>query len=353
MAWLFTILVLLGIIALLGHFGFPEKAVPMPPTPAPERIMDGAGPWRFEGESGVAFLVCHGFEGSAFNTRPLGEFLHGLGHTAIGVLLPGHGTTIEDMNQSRFEHWRDHLEKVYLEERGKYRHMFLVGFSMGGTLCLDVAGRHADSFRPAGIITISSPVFFNGFYNGKIVIHSPGSMLSGLISVLKPVVPKATAKSPRPLSLERMNPWLGYRGNFAMKALHSFKLAFRGVRAGLSRISAPYCSIMAANDQTVSPENQVYIYHRIQSREKRAINFIMPPDLSTMHSLLTHKEANTRVFRFIESFIEDVLYQYDRGRAPEPEKGFISRLGDLFKGPAGRRGPENLVREPAARDRVR
>lgn len=270
--------------------------------------MPGAEPYRLEGESGIAFLISHGYGGSPFNTKPLGSFLHSLGHTAIGVRLPGHGTTIEDMNESRYEHWRDHLERVYLEERGKYRHLFLVGFSMGGTICLDVAARNADSFRPAGLVTIATPVFFNGFFNGRLVLHSPVTALTGILKIITPIVRR---KDVRPGSLDRMNPWVGYRSEIAMGALHSFKRAFAHVRQGLARIGAPYCSIMAANDQTVAAENQAYIYRRIQSREKRAFTFTMPSDVSTMHSLLTHERANERVFGYLETFIRDVLAQID------------------------------------------
>ena len=117
MTFLLLVGVIVGAVLLAGRFGFPEKPIPMPPEPDPEGLMPGAEPYRFEGDSGIGFLICHGFRGTPYNTRPLGEFIHGLGHTAIGVLLPGHGTTVHDMNRTRYEHWRDYLEQKYLEER--------------------------------------------------------------------------------------------------------------------------------------------------------------------------------------------------------------------------------------------
>ena len=349
MVWIGLILVLILGIFLLGHLGLPEKPLPPPPEPPPGRIMKGAEPWRFEGDSGVAFLISHGFEGTAFNTRPLGEFIHSLGHTAIGVLLPGHGTNLEDFSQSRYYHWRDYLERVYLEERSKYRRLFLVGFSMGGTLCLDIAARHADSFRPAGLITISSPVFLNGFYNGQFVLHSPSAMLTGLVRIFGPFI-KVGSESKRPQSLERMNPWIGYDTNvYAVDTIHSFKRHMRKVRSGLYRISTPYCNIMAANDRTVPSPNQIYIYNKIQSQEKRAYMFILPPDLSTMHSLLTHAGANKQVFRFLETFIKDTLAKYETRRNAFEKLTFWARLKNRLWGTVRRRAPENLV-DPGAGD---
>ena len=331
---------LLAVLVLLGHFGLPEKRLPMPPEPTPGQIMAGAEPWRFEGDSGVAFLICHGFRGSPFNVKPLGEFIHSLGHTAIGVLLPGHGTRIEDMARSRFYHLVDFLEKHYLAERSRYRKIFLVGFSMGGTICLRVAARNADTFRPAGIITISSPVFFNGFFNGRFIMHQPGTALTGILRHIKPIMPMAD----RPRGTEKLSPWVGYAREVSIEALHSFKLALREVRRGLGRISAPYCSIIAANDRTVSPENQIYIHNHIQSREQRAYMFILPPDLSTMHTLLTHVRARARVFRYIESFVRETLEDYSQEQSPEFKRR-RSGLWTWFFGERKRtlRRPDDLV----------
>lgn len=336
--WFVCFLVL--ILLALGHFGLPEKKLPPPPEPTPSQIMPRAEPWRLEGDSGVAFLICHGFRGSPFNVKPLGDFIHSLGHTAIGVLLPGHGTRIEDMAQSRFYHLVDFVEKHYLAERSKYRKIFLVGFSMGGTICLRIAARNADTFRPAGIITISSPVFFNGFYNGRFIMHQPATIISGILRHVKPIIPMAD----RPRGTEKLSPWVGYAREVSVEALHSFKLALGEVRRGLSRISAPYCSIIAANDRTVSAENQIYIHNKIQSREKRAYMFILPPDLSTMHTLLTHVRARARVFRYIESFIRETLEEYAEPERRETGTRFGLRRTGIWERLFG--GPEHSVREP-------
>ncbi|MCB1308121.1 MAG: alpha/beta fold hydrolase [Leptospiraceae bacterium] len=307
--WFFLILMI--VFFAVAHFGLPEKQLPPPPQPGADGIMQGAEPWRFEGESGIAFLVCHGYGGSPFNTRPLGEFLNSLGHTAIGLRMPGHGTNIDDLARTRFYHWEEYVERIYLEERSRYRKLFLVGFSFGGTVSLKVAAKNADSFRPAGIITISTPVFFNGFFNGKFILHQVGTIFTGILKIIQPVL---KFDRERPLSTERLNPWVGYRYTHAVAALHSFKQALPAVRRGLPRITVPYCSIMAANDRTVSPENQIYIYNNIHSREKRAYMFILPPDLTTMHSLLTHERAKDRVFRYVETFIKETLEETEHNR---------------------------------------
>jgi carboxylesterase len=333
MILIYAILILLGLVLLIGHYGLPEQSLPAPAAPEKDRIMAEGGPYRFEGESKIAFILCHGFRGSAHNTRSLGQFIHSMGHTAIGVLLPGHGTSVEEMTRVRYEHWYSHLERIFLEERSHYKKVFLVGFSMGGMLSLDVAARNADSFRPAGLITISAPVFFNGFYNGKLVLSQPTAALSGLMKIFQ----KEYAVEKTLPGVLRQNPWVGYLDSFALDAFHSFKLNMKAVRRRLGRISVPYCSVMAANDRTVSPENQFYIYSRIQSREKRAYMLLLPPDLTSMHSLLTHHYASQRVFNFISQFIHDTL---DERKAGDPkDQPALERFKNLFR----RSRPEDLV----------
>jgi len=185
---------------------------------------------------------------------------------------------------------------------------------MGGTLMLDLAGRYADTYRPSGIITIASPVFFNGYFNGRLIIHQPMTMFTGVLRLFTSILKIEAKRKTR--SMQKLNPWLGYDATYALDTLHSFKRSLAGVRAVLPRITVPYCSIMAANDRTVSAENQIYIYHRIQSREKRALQFIMPPDMTNMHTLLTHKRAQGQVFRFIEEFVQDTLRDYEEPAEP-------------------------------------
>lgn len=327
MTFFYLTLALLFILAIINYFGLPEGHLPAPPIASRERIIKNAGPYRFEGDSGIAFIISHGYGGSAFNTRPLGKFIHSLGHSAIGLLMPGHGTEIEDLQKTRFYHWEEYLEQRYLEERSRYRKIFLVGFSMGGTISLKVAAKNADSFRPAGLITISTPVFFNGFYNGKMIIHNISIIFTGILKIVQPIM---KFNKTRPQSTERMNPWIGYRYVHALPALHHFKRSMASVRHGLPRITVPYCSIMAANDRTVSAENQTYIFNRVHSRDKRALMFILPPDLTSMHSLLTHKRVNHRVFRFIESFIRETLEDINERNRKSTPAGFWDRFKQRF-----------------------
>ncbi len=95
--------------------------------------MPGAEPWSADGgESGV--LVLHGFTGNPQSMRPLAERLAKAGYTVELPLLPGHGTAVEDMVDTRWDDWRGAAEAAYAGLAGRSRQVVVVGLSMGGTL---------------------------------------------------------------------------------------------------------------------------------------------------------------------------------------------------------------------------
>src|SRR4029453_6653802 len=67
----------------------------------------GSEPWAVtggeRGEHGV--LVLHGFTGCPQSMRPLAEAFAAAGYTVELPLLPGHGTTVDDMIATGWDDW--------------------------------------------------------------------------------------------------------------------------------------------------------------------------------------------------------------------------------------------------------
>ena len=106
-----------------------------------------AQPFLLEGGEDAVLLI-HGFTGSPAHMRTVGEAINGAGFTAKGILLPGHGRTIEEMERSNDREWREACRAAYRELAAKYRRVSVVGLSMGGVLsCL-----MAEEFEPACLI---------------------------------------------------------------------------------------------------------------------------------------------------------------------------------------------------------
>ena len=102
------------------------------------------------GTDGV--LVLHGFTGNPHSMRPLAEAIARAGFTVDLPLLPGHGTSIEDMVPTR---WPDYLEGAEAAFSGIVRRcekVALVGLSMGGTLACRLAESHPEV---AGLVLVN------------------------------------------------------------------------------------------------------------------------------------------------------------------------------------------------------
>jgi carboxylesterase len=94
------------------------------------------------GRHGV--LLLHGFCGTPPEMRGLGEHLAGRGFRVHGALLAGHGTSPEDLDRYSWRDWVASAEQELEDLRAECETVSVAGQSMGGTLSLLLAARHAD-----------------------------------------------------------------------------------------------------------------------------------------------------------------------------------------------------------------
>ncbi len=94
------------------------------------------------GPTGV--LLIHGFTGAPTEMRLLGDYLHEHGLSVSAPLLPGHGTTVEEMNRCKWTDWTGSVERAFAELRERCATVFVGGLSMGSLLTLYLAAHHPD-----------------------------------------------------------------------------------------------------------------------------------------------------------------------------------------------------------------
>ena len=97
-------------------------------------------------------LVLHGFTGNPSSMRGVAEALAAAGFAVELPLLPGHGTTVEDMLTTDFTDWAATVEESYLELAGRVAGVVVVGLSMGATLAAWVTVRNPGT---AGLVAIN------------------------------------------------------------------------------------------------------------------------------------------------------------------------------------------------------
>ncbi len=97
------------------------------------------GPPRAQATAAV--LLIHGFTGSPWEVRPLGEALAARGFHVRAIRLPGHGVDPEAMAWVTWRDW-EHAAEQALGELADFQQVFVAGLSMGALLGMLLAARH-------------------------------------------------------------------------------------------------------------------------------------------------------------------------------------------------------------------
>ena len=96
--------------------------------------------------------MLHGFTGNPGSMRGVAEALAGAGFHVEMPLLPGHGTSVDDMFPTRWSDWAGEAEAAYQRLRQRADHIVVVGLSMGGSLTLRLGADHPEI---AGLVCIN------------------------------------------------------------------------------------------------------------------------------------------------------------------------------------------------------
>jgi len=110
-----------------------------------------------DGEIGV---VCvHGFTGTPYEVRYLGDRLQAAGFAVHGLRLPGHGTRVEDLDTTRWTDWADAVEHAFDTMRLTCARVAVVGQSLGGLLALHLAAHRPEV---AAVASLATPLWLDG-----------------------------------------------------------------------------------------------------------------------------------------------------------------------------------------------
>jgi carboxylesterase len=114
-------------------------------------VMPGAEPFSASGgPHGV--LVVHGFTGTPQSMRPLAVAFAAGGFAVELPLLPGHGTSVDDMATTTFADWSGAVAEAYDHLAGRCERVVVAGLSMGATLAAWLAVRRPEI---AGLVMIN------------------------------------------------------------------------------------------------------------------------------------------------------------------------------------------------------
>ncbi|MGH3443684.1 MAG: alpha/beta hydrolase [Nitriliruptorales bacterium] len=213
-------------------------------------VIPGAEAWSSPGEgtaAEVGVLVVHGFSGNPVSTRPLGEAVAAAGYAVEVLRLPGHGTHWRDLARTTYADWRGAVGRALARMLEDHRAVVLVGFSMGGTLVLDLAAERCRYGRAGGLAGVAT-------INGLVVSPpNPLKPLSPVLQHLLPYIPpKAAGITPDDIAKggsEQAYPWISH------KAVWSYARELPRVLEGLPEVTLPVLVAQSRDDHTVHPSN--------------------------------------------------------------------------------------------------
>ena len=115
-------------------------------TLATQRML-GSGPREiFAAGRSPCVVAFHGFTGTAAELRPVLTAVASAGYAVDAALMPGHGTSAEQLQDRTFDEWVGAARERVREAIAVHGQVVLLGFSLGSLVAMQIA-----SERPAGL----------------------------------------------------------------------------------------------------------------------------------------------------------------------------------------------------------
>jgi carboxylesterase len=181
-------------------------------------------------------LLCHGFTGTPQSLRGWASYLASAGLTVSVPLLPGHGTTWQDMARTTWRDWYAEAERALADLRGSCDDVFVMGLSLGGCLALRLARHHPDV---RGVVVVNPSL-----YADNPILRIAG-VLKYLVRSVGAVGDDIKAEGPHELAYDRV----------PVRAAASLPELWALTRRELPQVTQPVLCFRSAADHLVGPRS--------------------------------------------------------------------------------------------------
>ena len=244
--------------------------------------LKGAEPFYAEGNH-IGCLLLHGLSSSPSEMGLLGRYLYDKGYTVSAPLLPGHGTSVEDMMKVSWQDWYAEVEMALSKLDGHCSRIYILGLSLGGLLALYTGSRKA---AVAGVVSIAAPIH----------IGNPWAQYAPLLKHFVKTVDKEGPK----LTVEGIT-----RATYnqqSMHGVHELLKLRRLVRKSLPRMVKPVLIVQSKDDSVVLPSSAEYIHNRLKKSPIRILKW-----LSSSGHISTMGPEREEMFEQIDYFINNII----------------------------------------------
>lgn len=209
--------------------------------------------------------------------RLLGEYLNSKGFTVKCVLLPGHGTTPEDLNETTTDDWYAGAEHACCELLSSHSKVMVAGLSMGGLLTIRIASQ--------------LPIERAAILAAPIYLQDKRVPLFPILRYFVKYLPK-----------QKRNYHEAAKYNVAYdkmptKPIGSILQMIKTAKAEyIPKIEIPCLVMQSKIEHTVAPKSAQYIYDNIKSKVKKLVWF------EHCGHILTLDNEREKVFELVGEF---------------------------------------------------
>jgi len=235
-----------------------------------EFIVPECAPIRVDADGPECCLCVHGFTSCPAVYTELAERLAGMGYALSAPLLPGHGTTPEDLGAVAELEWFEAVAREYEALRGRYRTIHVVGLSLGGAIASWLAASRAGE-PGLGRLVLLSPAY--GLANKDYYAVDYASAEDRLIPIRV-----------RPRLGDGLDAGRYQYSAMPLRAVGQLMLAAERGRASLPGITAPTALLYTAADAVVDPARideaatSIRSIERVQRYDGGEHNLLLGPD---------------------------------------------------------------------------
>ena len=133
------------------------------PVPATKEEAALAKPFQHQNKAlrnRIGCLLIHGFTSTPDSMRDIAVAVTKECYLSKAVLLPGHGTSPEDLADTTANDWIQYIEKQYLALMKECDQIVLIGQSLGGAIAAELASHHPQKINALFLL---SPAFYTPF----------------------------------------------------------------------------------------------------------------------------------------------------------------------------------------------
>jgi len=251
--------------------------------------------------SNAVIIFYHGYKATPQEFRDI-AYTFVKEYNVVVPLYPGHGVSEENFKKTYFSQWYTYAKDIYLDNRRKYKKVYICGLSMGGLISLRLAEEFSfdANLAPDGVISISTPVFLNNllkngiFYDWRLYFTR---FISWFIDELKETIKEVDDDGAN---------WIGYEGKIFPKQVHSLKMGMLITRKNLSKITVPILLMHSKGDKTAPFKNLFYIANHISSAFIKIRTFDLRKYQHTRHLLTLYNSTKEEVTYEIRCFLNQL-----------------------------------------------